>query len=77
MLVPHTCELNDFSARVQIDTLLKEPGRSQRPSQIIVLLRGLPGTHGLCPTPCLSNVSPLGSGKSYVAELIKVSTSNG
>lgn len=35
--------------------LLKEPNRSQRPPQIIIFLRGLPG-----------------SGKSYVADLIKV-----
>ena len=30
---------------LQIDTLLKEPNRSQRPPQIIIFLRGLPGSY--------------------------------
>lgn len=38
-----------------IDTLLCPPGRFNRPSKIVIILRGLPG-----------------SGKSYVAKLIKV-----
>ncbi|CAF0753663.1 unnamed protein product [Adineta steineri] len=49
-----TSQLFQKHQLISIDTLLKEPGRSQRPSQIIVFLRGLPG-----------------SGKSYVADLIK------
>lgn len=40
-----------------IETLLCPPGRLNRPSKIVLILRGLPG-----------------SGKSYVAKLIKVST---
>ncbi|CAF5179720.1 unnamed protein product, partial [Rotaria magnacalcarata] len=46
--------MKSFGFLLQIDTLLKEPGRLQRPGQLIIFLRGLPG-----------------SGKSYVAELIK------
>lgn len=38
-----------------IETLLCPPGRHNRPSKIVIVLRGLPG-----------------SGKSYVAKLIKV-----
>lgn len=38
-----------------IETLLCPPGRFNRPSKIVIILRGLPG-----------------SGKSYVARLIKV-----
>jgi len=38
-----------------IETLLCPPGRPNRPSKIVIILRGLPG-----------------SGKSYVAKLIKV-----
>lgn len=38
-----------------IETLLCPPGRLNRPSKIVIILRGLPG-----------------SGKSYVARLIKV-----
>lgn len=41
---------------LNIETLLCPPGRFNRPSKIIIILRGLPG-----------------SGKSYVAKLIKVS----
>ncbi|CAF3367553.1 unnamed protein product [Rotaria sp. Silwood1] len=49
-----TSQLFQKHQLIPIDTLLKEPGRLQRPPQIIVFLRGLPG-----------------SGKSYVADLIK------
>ncbi|CAF0947300.1 unnamed protein product [Rotaria sordida] len=49
-----TSQLFQKHQLISIDTLLKEPGRLQRPPQIIVFLRGLPG-----------------SGKSYVADLIK------
>lgn len=38
-----------------IETLLCPPGRANRPSKIVIILRGLPG-----------------SGKSYIAKLIKV-----
>lgn len=40
---------------LSIETLLCPPGRFNRPSKIVIILRGLPG-----------------SGKSYVARLIKV-----
>lgn len=40
---------------LKIETLLCPPGRLNRPSKIVIILRGLPG-----------------SGKSYVAKLIKV-----
>ncbi|UJR27371.1 hypothetical protein I4U23_008662 [Adineta vaga] len=49
-----TSQLFQKHQLISIDTLLKEPGRSQRSSQIIIFMRGLPG-----------------SGKSYVADLIK------
>ncbi|CAF3162228.1 unnamed protein product [Rotaria socialis] len=49
-----TSQLFQKHQLISIDTLLKEPGRLQRPGQLIIFLRGLPG-----------------SGKSYVAELIK------
>jgi YLP motif-containing protein 1 len=40
---------------VLIEDILNQPGRLKRPPQIVVILRGLPG-----------------SGKSYIAKLIKV-----
>lgn len=40
---------------IDILDILNQPGRAKRPSQIVVILRGLPG-----------------SGKSYIAKLIKV-----
>ncbi|CAF1444116.1 unnamed protein product [Adineta ricciae] len=49
-----TSQLFQKHQLIPIDSILKEPGRSQRPPQIIIFMRGLPG-----------------SGKSYVADLIK------
>ena len=53
--------------------LLKESNRSQRSAQIIIFLRGLPGLYLLfLEISSLSILPCLGSGKSYVADLIKV-----
>lgn len=56
-IVSKTMDVEKSSNRqlLTIETLLCPPGRLNRPSKIVLILRGLPG-----------------SGKSYVAKLIKV-----